>query len=141
MFRSIWTRLGSARAWAAVVLLAGASVLCLPGVRGLTSSARGGQTDEVSAYARRFTHIKKVLPPRGLVCYLPDPESSPEANKNYFLARYALAPLMVRTVPDCEPLIGNFGSSSEVPASVGDEFVVQRDFGNGLLLVKRKRQR
>jgi len=92
--------------------------------------------DEVSAYEVRFVRLKQFLPGNGTVCYVPDYTSSETAKKDFFLARYALAPLVVRNVPDCDPLIGDF--PSRAPASaLSNKYTVLEDFGNGLLLLKR----
>jgi hypothetical protein len=93
--------------------------------------------DEDTLYLRRFDAIRSTLPKRGVVCYVPSPDDSFDAKKHYFLAQYALAPLVVRTTPDCEPLIGDF-PTADIPASVcGSQFSVLQDFGNGLLLLRR----
>lgn len=95
--------------------------------------------DEVSAYELRFTRLKQSLPQHGVVCYVPDYASSDLAKKDFFLARYALAPLVVRDVPDCDPLIGDFPPG--IPrADLGSKYSVLQDFGNGVLLLTRNGQ-
>ena len=95
--------------------------------------------DEVSAYELRFTRLKQSLPQHGLVCYVPDYTSSDLAKKDFFLARYALAPLVVRNVPDCDPLIGDFPPGIS-RADLGSKYSVLQDFGNGVLLLTRNGQ-
>ena len=92
--------------------------------------------DEVSAYETRFTRAKQVLPQHGVICYVPDFNSSEDAKKDFFLARYALAPLVVRTAPDCDPLIADFPSGPP-PSFPDHRYAVLEDFGHGLLLLKR----
>ncbi len=95
--------------------------------------------DEVSAYELRFTRLKQSLPQPGIVCYVPDYSSGDLAKKDFFLARYALAPLVVRNVPDCDPLIGDFPPG--IPRTdLGSKYSVLQDFGNGVLLLKRNGQ-
>lgn len=95
--------------------------------------------DEVSAYELRFARLKQSLPQHGVVCYVPDYTSGDLAKKDFFLARYALAPLVVRNIPDCDPLIGDFPPG--VPrADLGSNYLVLQDFGKGVLLLKRNRQ-
>ena len=92
--------------------------------------------DEVSKYEARFTRARQVLPQHGVICYVPDFNSSDAAKRNFFLARYALAPLVVRTVPDCDPLIADFPSG--LPSSFLDHrYAELEDFGHGVLLLKR----
>jgi hypothetical protein len=92
--------------------------------------------DEVSAYEARFARVRQVLPQHGVVCYVPDFNSSEAAKKDFFLARYALAPLVVRTVPDCDPLIADFPSGLP-PSFLDHRYAVLKDFGQGVLLLKR----
>jgi hypothetical protein len=92
--------------------------------------------DEVSAYEARFARARQALPPHGVICYLPDFNSSDAAKKDFFLARYALAPLVVRTVPDCDPLIADLPLG--FPSSFLDHrYTVQEDFAHGVLLLNR----
>jgi hypothetical protein len=92
--------------------------------------------DEVSAYEARFTRARQLLPRHGVICYIPDFNSSEAAKKDFFLARYALAPLVVRTEPDCDPLIADFPSG--LPPSFPDHrYAVLKDFGHGVLLLTR----
>lgn len=94
-------------------------------------------TDGDNLYLNRFSAIKSSLPERGVVCYLPSPDSSFQAKKGYFLAQYALAPLVLRADADCEPLIGNFPEGA-TPALLNQQhLVVVHDFGDGLLVLRR----
>jgi hypothetical protein len=92
--------------------------------------------DQDALYLARFDGIKKALPTRGVVCYVTASDDSFTAKKNYFLAQYALAPLVVRTASDCDPLIGDFPASVTPPLD-SRRFVVLRNFGNGLTLLGR----
>lgn len=92
--------------------------------------------DQDALYIARFDEIKKALPARGVVCYITNSDDSFAAKKNYFLAQYALAPLVVRTEADCDPLIGDFPAST-TPSVDSRRFVVLRNFGNGLTLLGR----
>lgn len=97
-------------------------------------------SDEVSAYELRFARARQFLPKHGLVCYVPDYASSDLAKKDFFLARYALAPLVLRNTPDCDPLIGDFPPG--IPRSdLGSKYSVLEDFGQGVLLLKRNERR
>jgi hypothetical protein len=97
--------------------------------------------DEDNLYLGRFDGIKSMLPQRGVVCYTPNPESSFDAKKHYFLAQYALAPLVVRPTADCDPLVGDFAFGSTAASVSGQQFIVQKDFGNGLMLLRRSNGR
>ena len=93
-------------------------------------------SDEVTAYEARFAHARQVLPKYGMVCYVPDYTSSDAAKKDFFLARYALAPLVVRNFPDCDPLIGDFPGGAPAYFLSG-RYAVLQDLGHGILLLKR----
>jgi hypothetical protein len=119
-----------------------AAALCVLGVSLLASLElfklvrQPPPPDQDALYIARFDEIKRALPARGVVCYVTTSDDSFTAKKNYFLAQYALAPLVVRTTADCDPLIGDFPASS-IPPLDSRRFVVLRNFGNGLTLLGR----
>jgi len=94
-------------------------------------------TDGDNLYLTRFESVKSALPQRGVICYMPDPDGSFEAKKHYFLAQYALAPLVLRATPDCDPVLADFPAGAAPDSILGRQFVVLRDFGNGLMLLRR----
>jgi len=104
----------------------------------LTSHGQAGGSEAV-AYIHRFDAIKKILPERGVICYTPDPHVDVGTNKDYFLAQYALAPLVLRTGTDCDLLVANFpGGSAQV--RISPDYLLAKDFGNGVALFRKKRQ-
>ena len=73
-----------------------------PGLRG---------KDAVTVYDREFDALRKLLPARGTVGYLADaqsPDADDEEVRRYYLAQYALSPVIL--VRDARPelVIGNF---------------------------------
>lgn len=100
--------------------------------------ARSAQ-DEISAYQRRLEALRPVLPARGVVGYLGDPEpTGPGALQHfrrYLLAQYSLAPLLLIESTEPELVVGNFdpGPTPAPPAG----FQLVRDFGDGLVLFRR----
>ena len=97
--------------------------------------------DGDNLYLKRFDAIKSSLPSRGVVCYLPNPESSFQAKKDYFLAQYALAPLLLRANADCETVIGDFAGGAPSEVLNQQHVVLVHDFGDGLLLLRRSTAR
>jgi hypothetical protein len=98
-------------------------------------------SDEVTAYESRFRELKTWLPKRGVVGYFDGIESGPYAiddGKRYFLAQYAVAPtLVVRKRYPAELVIGNLRPGVDsIP--IPPELQVVHDFGDGLLLMKRR---
>ena len=103
----------------------------------LTSHGHAGGSEAV-AYVRRFDAIKKVLPARGVICYAPDPHVEINGNKDYFLAQYALAPLVLRTGRDCDLLVTNFPNGSH-PMLSDTRLVLVQDFPDGVALYRKVR--
>lgn len=133
--RSAW--FARVRVLSAIVLLMGTALFSSYEL--LNNSpplSKGTGADEVTAYEVRMAPLKQFLPKHGVVCYVPDYASSETAKKDFFLARYALAPLVIRNVPDCDPLIGDFPSGIPTPVGTGS-YAVLKDFGHGILLLKR----
>jgi hypothetical protein len=72
--------------------------------------------------------MKAALPTRGVVGYVGE---SGDPVADYYLAQYALAPLVIDRSPNHPLVVGNFpGSSPGTP----DHLQLQADFGNGVLL-------
>lgn len=94
-----------------------------------------GEAYGVSQYERRFDGIRPLLPKRGEVGYLSD---RMEVNEQYYLAQYTLAPLTLKLSPDRDIVVGNFFDPRVGPALARQHgLVVVRDFGKGLLLLRR----
>lgn len=93
--------------------------------------------DGDNLYLIRFEGVKSALPQRGVICYAPNPDGGFEAKKHYFLAQYALAPLVLRTATDCDTLLADFPAGSAPDSVLSRQFVVLKDFGNGVLLLRR----
>jgi len=104
-----------------------------PDVRrqGSSSSNVARQSDE------RFAVLRQALPKRGVVGYIGD---SGETNvAAYYLAQYALTPLVVEYSSNPSLVIGNFRASQSLPPAVAEEnLVLVRNFGDGLFLFAKK---
>lgn len=85
----------------------------------------------------RFSGLKAALPQRGVVGYVGDAGEADAAT--YYLAQYALAPLVVDRSTNHPLVIGNFYSNSAPPAF--EKLRLMRDFGNGVLLFSGEDQR
>ena len=134
-----------ARAGIALVLLY-AAASGVAWIRLAATAPGRAASDEISSYERRFVKLRAALPARGVVGYIgdPDPEGGTpdqrEANsllhfKRYLLAQYALAPLVLIESTEPEVVVGNFEPGSRPSLPTG--FQIERDFGNGLVLVRR----
>ena len=118
-------------------------VLCLmSSLRAVVEAPRPSQLRAMSrAIAERsdlrFAGLRRALPERGVVGYVGEADDSGEAD--YYLAQYALVPLVVERSPDHPLVIGNFPASrlASSPATLKG-FVLVRDFGNGVLLLAKE---
>ena len=78
----------------------------------------------------RFAKLKAALPQRGVIGYVGDGgESGVPA---YYLAQYALAPLVLDRSPNHSFVVGNF--SSNPPTASVEKLRLVKDFGDGVLL-------
>jgi hypothetical protein len=80
----------------------------------------------------RFRELRRLLPPHGVVGYLTD---KPDAVVSYFLAQYALAPLVLERGAARPVVVGNFfepPAAGPLAARLG--LVLQRDLGEGVML-------
>jgi len=98
-----------------------------------TPSPMNPQADEIANRSdQRFAKLKAELPPRGVIVYVGKPGDS--ALRDYYLAQYALAPLVLDRGSNHSLVVGNFpASATRVIPSGLDEV---KDFGNGVLLLR-----
>ncbi len=75
------------------------TILLTANIRQLLETLRGGYpvtgNDEISLYEKRFDGLRKILPPHGVVTYLDDSKSGRDDFKAYYLAQYALSPIVL----------------------------------------------
>ncbi len=78
----------------------------------------------------RFTALKADLPQSGVVGYIG--ETGNLAVGDYYLAQYALAPLVVDHSANHRLVIGNFSAAPSAIATQGLQLV--KDYGSGVVL-------
>ena len=114
-------------------------VVCLLSTAGLVAHAPTpadvGRDNVARRSDQRFAGIRKSLPQRGIIGYVG--ESGDSALVDYYLARYALAPLVIDRSPNHPLVAGNFPTSPPKPPP-GDLELLE-DFGNGVLLFTNPR--
>jgi hypothetical protein len=104
-----------------------------------------GGVDEITAYEARFRGLQGTQPPHARLGYLSDtlPARAGEGDpgrlafKRYLLAQYALLPVILRSGPDGELVLGNFDSLADTRHRPPQGFQVVRDLGNGVMLLRR----
>jgi len=92
---------------------------------------------DISEYEKKYEKLREVLPVNGVVGYISDDQKDENAGR-YYIAQYALAPIIVTRSLDHKIIIGNFRTSSpksEICEKYG--LVTVKDFGNGLIIFSR----
>ncbi len=83
----------------------------------------------------RFASLKAQLPSRGTVGYIGE---SSDSVADYYLAQYALAPLVLDHSTNHPLVVGNFPVST--PGFPEGDLQLVQDFGDGVLLLQRRDQ-
>src|ERR1700739_955969 len=78
----------------------------------------------------RFARLRAALPQRGVIGYVG--EAGEPGIAPYYLAQYALAPLVLDRSPNHALVVGNFPSSP--PVASPEKLRLITNFGNGVLL-------
>ena len=78
----------------------------------------------------RFARLKAALPQRGVIGYVG--EAGESGVPAYYLAQYALAPLVLDRSPNHPFVVGNFPSTASAPSI--EKLRLVKDFGDGVLL-------
>ncbi len=102
-------------------------------VRILGNAPRPGhlQPDSVAKRSdQRFASLRAALPSRGVIGYIGDSGNSGPAD--YYLAQYALVPLVIDDSENHALVIGNFPDWPNPPAP--EKLKLVRNFGNGVFL-------
>ncbi|MGE5276679.1 MAG: hypothetical protein ACM3SU_06775 [Acidobacteriota bacterium] len=102
-----------------------------------------GRTDkeETVLALRRFEPLRRILPPHATVGYEADSENPLEDRaevKRFYFAQYALAPAIVVAGVDRDLVVGNYRDPDKnCRICRSGRFVLQNDFGGGLMLFRR----
>jgi hypothetical protein len=100
--------------------------------RMLVRSPRTGEdaAENERRSGQRFAALRDALPQRGVIGYI---GQSKDSVGHYYLAQYALAPLVVDSSPNHSLVVGNFPNT--LPQNLPGNLKLLRDFGNGVLLL------
>jgi hypothetical protein len=123
------------RNWAP--LCASVFVLCclLSAVRLINHARHATDPNQVLRRSdQRFAGLKSALPSSGVIGYVGDSGAPPG---QYYLAQYALAPLVVDYSPDHVWVVGNFPKARPEPAALAHLELI-KDFGDGVELFRNK---
>ena len=102
--------------------------------------------NDAGVYEKRFEGLRKELPRRGTVGYVTDvrPEefsTNPVHGARYYLTQYALSPVLVDNNCDHELIIGNFHRHPSESTAGPMQFILLKDLGNGVVLLRNKEAR
>ena len=97
--------------------------------------------DDITLYERRFDGVRKMLPPYGVVGYVGDARNNadgspnPVALRNWYLAQYTLAPVVLSTGAGHRLFLMNMSPDATDSDSVeeGGSTVQELGFGNRIL--------
>jgi len=100
--------------------------------------------DGVTEFEGRFAVLRGMLPPKGIIGYMTDPDT-PAADTNaqaeYHLTQYALAPILVVNSSQQRFVIGNFHRAVTTGGLRDRGFKTLREFGNGIVLLENEKAR
>jgi hypothetical protein len=110
--------------------------------------------DEITLYEKRFDVVRGMLPPNGVVGYVGDPlrleDGSPNgvALRNWYLAQYALAPVVLSSSQGHRLFVMNTSAPPNPAPLEKGSFTIQElgfgnkvlDFGNGVKLMINESQ-
>ena len=100
--------------------------------------------DGVTGFDSRFTALGAMLPRKGIIGYVTDPGvplDETDAQAEYHLTQYALAPVLVDRSPEHRFVIGNFHQKVSVGSLRERGFNLVREFGNGIALLENEKVR
>jgi hypothetical protein len=98
---------------------------------------REPSVDEIERYEKRFLPLKNVVPQRALVGFVTDATNEIEQENRQRRVSYALSPIVVDMTSQWPLMVGDFANSAAAKQSVGPQYRVRHDFGDGVLLLER----
>ncbi len=100
--------------------------------------------DGVTEFDGRFAALRGMLPAKGIIGYMTDPETPPgdtNAQAEYHLTQYSLAPILVVNSPQQRYVIGNFHKAVTTGSLQDRGYKLMKEFGNGIVLLENEKVR
>ncbi len=97
--------------------------------------------DGVTDFDQRFAGVKDMLPAKGVIGYMTDPGASAtdtNAQAEYYLAQYSLAPILVVNSDQQRYVVGNFHKVVTAGSLRDRGYKLLRQFGNGIALLENE---
>lgn len=101
-------------------------------------SVRSAESD-IEFFDHRFEGLRKLLPANGVAGYLSDqPLGDKQSFGEYYLAQYALAPIVIATNPEQPVVVGNFHMPNPDPSIYTSRSLEPvANLGNGAWLFRK----
>jgi len=91
----------------------------------------------VANFDARYATLRKALQPHSVLGYISDPNTDVEAQMEYYLTEYALAPAIVKYSTDERLVVANFHSNKQDQAMLRAKNLVRvQDFGNDIFIYR-----
>jgi hypothetical protein len=100
--------------------------------------------DSVTEFTSRFDGLRQMLPSKGNIGYMTDPDTPAEdanALAEFHLAQYALAPVIVVRSDQQRYVVANFHRQVSTGSLKDRGLVLVREFGKGIALFENERMR
>ena len=100
--------------------------------------------DGVTEFDGRFGAVRGLLPPKGIIGYMTDaetPAGDVNAQAEYHLTQYALAPVLVVKSDQQRFVVGNFHRTVTTGSLRDRGFKLVQSFGNGIVLLENEKVR
>lgn len=96
--------------------------------------------NDISTYEQRFSKIGLMLNPKVRIGYITENGSKfdltqPTLLKEFYLAQYALAPVLIESSTKPDILLANLHTTK---STFSNNLTVLKDFGNGVVLLRYK---
>jgi len=103
---------------------------------------RARTVEETASYAQRLAPVRPYLSAGGFVDYVSDFKlNGDDYWRGYYNARYVLSPVKLAWKRPCDYAVGNFADAANIAPMLRERgYVVEQDFGNGVLLLRRAKQ-
>ena len=92
----------------------------------------------VAAFEKRFQLLRQNLPPRSVLGYISDnPPDNTQAQAEFYLTEYALAPAIIKASTGEQLEVANFHTNTPNPALLkAKNLTLVQDFGNDVFLYR-----
>ncbi|MCX6607377.1 MAG: hypothetical protein NTV52_27855 [Acidobacteria bacterium] len=98
--------------------------------------------DGVTQFTARYQPVRSLLPDKGVIGYMTDPAAAADevnATAEFYLAQYALAPIVVVNSPNQRYVVTNFHVMVTTGSMADQGYKLVREFGNGVAVFENQK--